>query len=370
MSSVAEPLPPGALYPFGAGVPPLTIIDVRSPVEVARGALPGAHALPLMSDEERHQVGLRYAEAGQEAALALGWELAGPHLPARVAAWRAAMQDRPAAVVCWRGGLRSALACELIDRPQARRVEGGYKAVRTALMASLPAAVARAPLLVLTGLTGSGKTALLERLAGRSEQLEVIDLEALARHRGSSFGAVPEPQPPQPSFEHALLSRLRLHRARLVLVEDESRYIGRRTLPTPLLEAMRRAPVALLEAPLPERVARVFEEYVRAPAAVAGVAATRAALEAATLRLRKRLGGPRSRAVLGALARAEAAWFEPDVHEPWIRLLLEGYYDRLYERNRAALARRVALRGDADALLEAFARERDGARARPGQAPL
>ena len=358
MSSVAQPLSADALYPLGAGAPPLTIIDVRSPVEVARGALPGAHALPLMSDEERHQVGLRYAEAGQEAALALGWELVGPHLPARVEAWRAAMRDRPTAVVCWRGGMRSALACKLIERPQARRVEGGYKAVRAALMASLPAAIARAPLLVLTGLTGSGKTALLERLAGRSEQLEAIDLERLARHRGSSFGGLAEAQPPQPSFEHAIACRLRLHRARLVLLEDESRYIGRRTLPAPLLEAMRCAPVALLEAPLRERVARVFDEYVRAPARVAGVAATRAALEAATLRLRKRLGGPRCRTVLEALARAEAAWFEPEAHEVWIRLLLEAHYDRLYERNRAALARTVALRGDADALLEALVRER------------
>ena len=357
MSSVAQPLPADALYPLGAGAPPLTIIDVRSPVEVARGALPGAHALPLMSDEERHQVGLRYAEAGQEAALALGWELAGPQLPGRVAAWRAAMRDRPTAVVCWRGGLRSALACNLIDRPQARPVEGGYKAVRRALMASLPAALARAPLRVLTGLTGSGKTALLARLAEASEQLEIIDLEGLARHRGSAFGAMAEPQPPQPTFEHALLCRLRLHRARLVLVEDESRYIGRRTLPAPLLEAMRRAPVALLEAPLRERIARVFDEYVRAPAEMAGVAATRAALEAATVRLRKRLGGPRCTAVLEALARAEPVWGELEAHEAWIRLLLEAHYDRLYERNRAALARPVALRGDADALVEALTRE-------------
>lgn len=357
MHGVAEPLPAEALYPFGAGAPPLTIIDVRSPVEVARGALPGAHALPLMSDDERHQVGLRYAEAGQEAALALGWELAGPHVPARVAAWRDAMRGRATAVVCWRGGMRSALTCELIERPQARPVEGGYKAVRAALMASLPAAVARAPLLVLTGLTGSGKTELLARLAGRGEQLEVIDLEALARHRGSAFGAMAEPQPPQPTFEHAVACRLRLHRARLVVLEDESRYIGRRTLPAPLLEAMRRAPVALLEAPLRERVARVFDEYVRAPAEIVGVAATRAALEAAALRLRKRLGGSRCGTVLEALARAEAAWFEPDAHDTWIRLLLEAHYDRLYERNRAALDRPVALRGDADTLLEALARE-------------
>lgn len=353
MNGVATALPPDALYPAGAGRPPYAIIDVRSPVEVARGALPGAHALPLMSDAERHLVGVRYAEAGQEAALALGWQITRAHLPARVAAWREVAARGPTAVVCWRGGLRSALAHELIDLPQAQPVAGGYKAVRRYLTSALPAALERAPLLVLTGLTGSGKTALLQRLATGSA-LHVLDLEALARHRGSSFGATDEAQPPQASFEHTLTSGLLVHRARLVLVEDESRYVGRRTLPPALLAAMQRAPLALLEATLDERVARVFAEYVRAPAERHGVAATRAALEAGVTRLRRRLGGPRTRALLEGLARAEPAWFDPDAHRGWIVLLLEQYYDRLYERNRIALGRTVRLRGDADGLAVAL----------------
>jgi tRNA 2-selenouridine synthase len=354
MMDVTEPLPPHDLYPAGALEPPYAIIDVRSPVEIARGALPGAHALPLLSDDERHQVGLRYAEAGQEAAVRLGWELTEPHLAARVAAWRSVAAAAPTAVVCWRGGLRSALATELIDLPQVRAVAGGYKAVRRQLSATLPEALARAPLLVLTGLTGSGKTELLRRLRGVTTDLAVLDLEALARHRGSSFGAIDQPQPAQPTFEHELTSGLLLHRARVVVVEDESRFVGRRVLPPPLLEAMQRAPVALLETSLEERVARVFAEYVRTPALRQSVPAARAALDAATARLRRRLGGPRSRAVHAALAVAELDWFDPAAHREWIGLLLEHYYDRLYHRNRAALARPVLLRGDADALAEAL----------------
>ena len=350
------PLSPDALYPFGAVSPPLRIIDVRAPVEVARGALPYAHALPLLDDDERHRVGVRYAEAGQEAAVELGWSLTAPHLSERVAAWRAVADTGPTAVVCWRGGLRSALASELIDRAETRPVAGGYKALRRTLVQSLPQALARAQLLVLSGLTGAGKTALLAALAGRDASLAVIDLEGLARHRGSSFGGTDETQPAQSSFEHEIAVALRMHRAALVVVEDESRYVGRRTLPQALLGAMQGAPLALLESPLEERVARVVREYVRGPAERHGVAATRSALEAAVLRLRRRLGNQRVGSVLAALAAAESAWFDPAAHRGWISLLLEDYYDRLYERNRERLARPVALQGDAETLADALVR--------------
>jgi tRNA 2-selenouridine synthase len=354
MTNVSGPVSPTALYPVGARQPALALIDVRSPVEVARGALPGAHALPLLSDEERHEVGLCYARSGQEAALALGWQITATTLPERVAAWREVVASGPTAVVCWRGGLRSRLASELIDDPRARPVAGGYKAVRNHLTRALPAAVARAPLLVLTGLTGAGKTDLLQTLAADASGPFVLDLERLADHRGSSFGATPRPQPAQPTFEHEIATALLLHDAGLVVVEDESRYVGRRTLPPALLDAMRRAPVAVLEASLDERIARVFDGYVRAPAERDGVEATATALTEAALRLRRRLGNPRVRSVLDAVERARSAWFDPAAHRGWIAMLLETYYDRLYERNRTALARPVVLRGDAASLAAAL----------------
>jgi len=343
---------PQELYPEAGGAPTRALIDVRSPVEVARGAMPGSRALPLMTDAERHAVGIRYKEAGQQAAIALGYELAGPRLPERVAQWREACAREPAAVACWRGGLRSELALSFIGRDDVARVEGGYRALRRYVVAALPASLARKHLVVLSGFTGAGKTRLLRRLAGSRPGLQVLDLEGAARHRGSAFGAEDAPQPSQQTFENAVASELLLSPAGTLVVEDESRYVGRRTVPDPLMDAMRSAPLVLLEAPMAERVSSIVEEYVLAAARRHGVSAARVRLEADTLRIRKRLGGARTDGVVVALRKAEAAgaWFEPCVHRWWVQTLLEHYYDRLYLKARDKRQRPVAFTGDAEAV--------------------
>jgi tRNA 2-selenouridine synthase len=340
---------PDELYPEGAGAAERTLIDVRSLREVARGAMPGSHALPLMSDRERHEVGIRYKEAGQEAAIALGYELAGPHLPGRIEAWRGACARGPAAVACWRGGLRSELALAFIDRGDVARVAGGYKALRRHVMEALPRSLGRKRLVVLTGLTGSGKTRLLRALPADGA-LQVLDLEGAARHRGSAFGAEDVPQPSQQTFENTLATELLLSPAERLVVEDESRYVGRRTLPDDLMEAMRVAPLAVLETPMAERVSHIVEEYVLAMARRHGVRAARERLEHDTLRIRKRLGGGRTDGVVAALHAAEQAdaWYEPGVHRWWVQTLLEHYYDRLYRKAIDRHERPVAFRGDAE----------------------
>ena len=346
-------LRPDELYPEGAGAAARTLIDVRSPREVARGAMPGSRALPLMSDEERHEVGIRYKEAGQEAAVALGYELAGPHLPARIEAWRGVCAQGPSAVACWRGGLRSELALSFIDRGDVARVAGGYKALRRHVMAALPRSLSRKRLVVLTGLTGSGKTRLLRALPV-DDGPQVLDLEGAARHRGSAFGAEDVPQPSQQTFENALATELLLSPAERLVVEDESRYVGRRTLPDGLMEAMRAAPLVVLETPMAERVTAIVEEYVLAMARRHGVRAARERLEHDTRRIRKRLGGGRTDGVVAALHAAEQAdaWFEPCVHRWWVQTLLENYYDRLYRKAILRHERPVAFRGDADAVAD------------------
>lgn len=359
---------PDELYPEDGDAPARALIDVRAPVEIARGVMPGAHALPLMNDEERRAVGVRYKEAGQEAAIALGYELAGPHLPDRIAAWRAVTAAGPAAVACWRGGIRSELAVSFIGEGDVARVEGGYKALRRHVVTALPGRLRRKRLLVLTGLTGSGKTRLLRSLAGSVEGLEVLDLEGQARHRGSAFGAQDEAQPSQQTFENALATRVLLTPAGTLVVEDESRYVGRRTVPDPLMDAMRAGPLVELVTPMAERVSNIVEEYVLEAARRHGVRAARERLEADTSRIRKRLGGGRTDGVLAAMRKAEAAdaWFEPCVHRWWVQTLLEHYYDRLYHKARDRHDREVAFRGDAG---EVAAYLRSGADGDPAVRP-
>jgi tRNA 2-selenouridine synthase len=352
---------PSQVYPVGAGGPRYQVIDVRSPVEVARGALPGARTLPLMSDEERHRVGIRYKEAGQEAAIALGYELAGPHLSARVAAWRAAASERPSVIACWRGGLRSAIAQKHLSDPNVPTLMGGYKALRAHLSMHATARWHERPIWVVGGLTGSGKTELLVELA-RADGPLVLDLEGLARHRGSAFGAEDDPQPAQATFENALAAATLLaSNPGPIVVEDESRYVGARLIPEVLWERMRAAPMVWLETPLADRVARVITTYVLAPAARHGVETTHARLAENTMRIRRRLGGVLLAQVQSQLNAARGDWFEPASHHAWVATLLHDYYDRLYLHSFERSARTVALRGDRPALqsfLQAASRQR------------
>lgn len=349
-------LTPEELYREGGGAPVRRLIDVRAPVEVARGALPDAVSLPLMSDAERHAVGVRYAEAGQEAAEALGWALAGPHLPERTAAWRRVVEAGPTAVACWRGGLRSRLTLDLIDRPDVARVAGGYKAIRTLLARDLGAQLARHDVVVVTGLTGAGKTDFLLALDG-APGTTVLDLEGLARHRGSAFGAEDAPQPSQATFENAVGAALRLAPSGLLVVEDESRWVGRRTLPEALHAAMFAAPRIVLEASDAERIARLYAGYVVAPTERHGAVAARERLLGDLARVRKRLGGARHDAIEARIQAAAGAWHDPDAHAPWIAAMLAEYYDPLYRKALARAPRTVLARGDADAL-QAFLRAR------------
>ena len=338
---------PRELYPTGGGAQPVSVLDVRSPVEVARGSLPGAESMPLLSDDERHRVGLRYKEAGQDAAVALGYEITATTLPQRVQAWREVAACGPTAVTCWRGGLRSKLTVEFIGDPNVAQVNGGYKAVRAHLVHEMQQVLNRRNLVVLAGLSGAGKTRLLRAL--RTPAVQVIDLESEARHRGSSFGATAEAQPSQQTFENAVAAAIVLGTAPVVVVEDESRYVGRRTLPAALLGAMSQAPLVVLEVPLAERIDNLYQEYVRAPAEAHSVERIVQELETNTLRLRKRLGGGRTKRIVAALHANRQHWFDPAAHYGWLGDLL-GYYDRLYSQARNRQARPVAFSGDAAAV--------------------
>ncbi|MDO6459522.1 tRNA 2-selenouridine(34) synthase MnmH [Granulosicoccaceae sp. 1_MG-2023] len=340
------------------------LIDTRAPVEFAQGAFPGAVNLPLMSDDERAQVGTCYKQHGQAAAIELGRRLVTPALQqARVEAWADFARRHPHGYLyCFRGGLRSQISQQWlheagIDYP---RIRGGYKAMRRFLLDSLEPLLQRLPLLIIAGSTGCGKTDLIRALP------RAVDLEGLAGHRGSSFGAVSAAQPPQIAFENALIIQLLKRDAAgpaPVPLEDEGRLIGRRDLPQPLLNRMKQAPVVLLEAPLERRIELALRDYVSdlyARLRQQGMDHEQAVTTLAgrhrqsLFRIRKRLGGERYQYAGKLLDIAVQQHLKHDLlsaYEPLIALLLTDYYDPMYHYQLRHHARTVLAKGDHDTLL-------------------
>lgn len=332
-----------------------TWIDVRAPVEFAEGSVPGAVNLPLLSDEERAAVGTTYKREGQAAAVALGHELvSGAVKDARVGAWLAELRRHPDAILfCFRGGLRSQITRRWIAEAGARRplVEGGFKALRRFLREEIEKA-GSAPFVVVAGATGSGKTEFLHAAGPR-----VLDLEGAANHRGSAFGARPGGQPAQVDFENRVaVDWLRLPAGEgAILVEDESRMIGRRVVPEGIFASIRTSPLVLLVDPIEARVERILRDYVREPlAAAAGAsgadpgAAVFDGFEAAVGAIEKRLGGLRATEIRADLRDARAEWLAGrgvDRNREWIRKLLQWYYDPLYERGLERRDSKILYRG-------------------------
>jgi tRNA 2-selenouridine synthase len=241
-----------------------TIIDVRSESEFAIDRLPGAVNCPVLTDAERAQIGTLYRQVSPFDARRAG--------AARVAAniaqhLRTCFPERPRGwsplVYCWRGGERSASLAYVMARVgwRAQQLEGGYRAFRRLVVAALQKLPGRLRYRVLCGATGSGKSRLLNHLDRAGAQ--VLDLESLAVHRGSVLGSLPgAPQPSQKHFETRLWWALnRLHPARPVFVESESRKIGECQLPGALLDAMRAAECLSVELPVAQRIRLLRDEY-------------------------------------------------------------------------------------------------------------
>ena len=348
-------LAPEQVWPNGGGEAAFELIDVRAPVEVQKNALPGAHPLPILTDEERHLVGACYHERGHDAAVELGVSLTAPHREARVAGWRkvVAQTEKPVALTCWRGGDRSAIAQQWLDG-ELPRVRGGAKALRRFLMQRLDQLVREQRFVVVAGLTGSGKTDALHAVARAAPaRVHVLDLEHMARHRGSAFGGHGEPQPAQATFENRVAASLQLSDADVVLVEDEARHVGRVLLPKELWQRIKRAPIALLDGPDDERVARIAREYAFEPCAHEDRQVVKARLVASVEKLHKRLGGAMAKACVDALMHADHddRWHTVEAHDPWIRPLLVDYYDKHYSQELKRYPREVVYRGDIDGLV-------------------
>lgn len=251
-----------------------TVVDVRSPAEFAEDHMPGAINLPALSNAERHKVGTIYKQIsafdGRKVGAGMVVRNVANHIDGPLmekdGSWRPL-------IYCWRGGQRSGVFSTLLSEVgwRADTVKGGYTAFRRLVKAQMHDDPLAHRLVLLDGYTGTAKTALLPRLQARG--IQTIDLEGLARHRGSLLGQMPDGQPSQKSFETALTVALsRLDPSRPVLVEAESSKIGRRIVPASLWTAMRRAPRIVIDAPLTARaeyLARAYREVIADPHAIA-----------------------------------------------------------------------------------------------------
>lgn len=330
------------------------LIDVRAPVEFQQGAMPAAINLPLMDDRERAAVGTCYKREGAEAALRLGHQLVqGALRESRIESWLAACKQHPQGYLCCaRGGQRSHIVQQWLKERQVNYplVVGGYKALRQAAIEATAQRVQR-PLLLIGGCTGSGKTLLVR------SQRNGIDLEGLARHRGSSFGRTLQPQRSQASFENHLAAALLQTSAPFWLLEDEGHAIGSNHLPEVLRERMAQSPLIVVEEPLARRLERLSAEYftdmlqayLARDGEEAGWQAYAEYLRHGLFAIRRRLGLERYALLserLETALRQQRHTGSIDGHLAWLAPLLEEYYDPMYRYQLSRRAQSVVFRGD------------------------
>ncbi len=293
-------------------------IDARTPSEFAEATIPGAINVPIFDDEQRARVGLLYKEQGPTAARRLAVELVAPKIPEMVRRVEQAAENerQPLVVFCWRGGMRSRALTSFLELAgfSPRQLIGGHKEFRAHVREFFESGH-WGRMLVLRGLTGVGKTRLLLRL--QQEGYPVVDLEGLANHRGSAFGALGlAPQPTQKAFEALLWEALRkIPRDGYVLAEGESKHIGKLVLPPRVHDSLQWETSIWLEASLEYRTRIILEDYP-----VSSI--PRAQFVAPIAALRRRLGAETVDRLLALLDGGR--W------EELVRDLMVLYYDPLY----------------------------------------
>lgn len=295
----------------------LSVIDVRSPGEFEHGHVPGAVNIPLFTNDERAHVGTVYKQKSKEAAIEVGMQYVEPKLKWFVDESLKIAPARQVIVHCWRGGMRSrSFAQHLSDNgfEIVKVVEGGYKAYRNFLQNFFEQPFR---LRVIGGYTGSGKTHILEHIKLNGHQ--VIDLEALACHKGSAFGFINQPQQPTvEQFQNNILQQfLKLDLSQPIWLEDESHNIGRVTIPMPFFNQMRQSVLYFIELPKNERIKLLVDEYSHCDKTL---------LEMSLRLIGKRLGGLNLKMAIEAL--------EDDNFEIVADIALL-YYDKSYLRGLA-----------------------------------
>jgi tRNA 2-selenouridine synthase len=301
------------------------IIDARSPKEFNQGHIPQAINIPLLNNEHRHLVGCCYKEQGQDAAIQLGYRLVTPLFADIQQHALSIAPQKKVYLHCWRGGLRSKITAGLLAEVgiEVIMLQGGYKAWRNALLQEFM--VPRKGC-VIAGNTGTGKTDILQAL--QSLEKGVVDLEGLAHHKGSAFGGVRMPeQPTQEQFENLLgltLKSIGAHHAPVIL-ESESRMIGRMRIPDPFFNLMWSWPRFIIQRDLESRIQYIENAYAHCD---------NEELSEKTTQLSKRMGSEQVKEALMHLNTGN--------RKEWIRLLLQ-YYDKSYSHHASLIKTPILL---------------------------
>jgi tRNA 2-selenouridine synthase len=239
------------------------VLDVRSPCEHEAERIPKAINIPLLTNDERAEVGTLYKNGGEAAARILALKMIAPKIPSMIdQILNLKRQGQTVVVHCWRGGLRSETVASLLSVVglDCLRLTGGYKSWRKKVLQDFAEKQYEFEVVVLHGLTGSGKTAILHGLEAAGQA--VLDLEALANHRGSVFGGIGlGDQPSQKNFDAAIWTRLSEFKQQRVYVEAESRKIGKLAVPDCILQAMASGRKILVTSSLACRAKRILAEY-------------------------------------------------------------------------------------------------------------
>jgi tRNA 2-selenouridine synthase len=287
------------------------VIDVRSPKEFNTGHIPGAFNIPLFDDRERETVGVTYKKEGRFSAIIKGLELTGPSMNLKLQEAHNSATKGKLLVHCWRGGMRSEAMAWLFSLGDIKTevLYGGYKSFRQCVLSSLSE---QRKMIILGGMTGSSKTHILHRIQAYGNQ--VIDLEGIANHKGSAFGALGQlPQPSSEHFANLLFDQWkRISKNSPVWLEDESRNIGSVFMPDGFYDNLQSAPAIVLMLEREIRLPRLIEEYSGYPPKL---------LKASVLKIRKRLGGDNTNDALRAVDSGNIA--------KAIDITLK-YYDKAY----------------------------------------
>lgn len=274
------------------------LLDVRSPGEYEKGHIPGALSFPLFSDVERAEIGTLYKQKGRDVAMLRGLKIVGPKLADFVDSIKRMSPEKKLAVHCWRGGQRSQSMAWLFRQSgfDVCTLKGGYKSFRRHVLKTFERR--QLQLIVVGGQTGTGKTRILHALQQLGEQ--IIDLEALAHHKGSAFGHIGESeQPTVEQFENELFEKIiALEQGHRVWIENESQSIGRIFIPLDLWRQMKKAPLINIEIPKQDRIQNLVRDYANI---------STDALESAFRRIEKKLGGQHLKSALEALRAGDTA---------------------------------------------------------------